>query len=626
MIRMPHFRFTTPERHIYRRLPPQKPSDWATENLIVPDGPYAGSRFRRDVAPYSVGIMDTWAEPSVEEAIVCGAPQTGKTLLTYACLSYAIARRPGPRMLSMPDDPSIAKVVEAKLKPLFRRSAPVRRLLRKFRSGAVLFRDGTALHLASAQSPSQRASISIQDLFMDEEDLYKQFAGAGVPVIDLIERTRSYSHKRKVLRVSKPVGGEESSVWTAIHDADELRHYEVRCPACSEFQPMAEEGLVSVPPSEDPSRIKREALARYKCQCCGYLWTDHMRDVAVAAGRWRCNEPVARPRRVGFHLPAILSRAVGLSEILAAKLKAEATDNPDVKQAYANGMWAEPYRPVVRETKESAILALRDAALPARFIPRGYVALTAGIDMQKHGFWFTVCAWSPALECAVIDYGRLRDWDDVAALMWETTYEQEDGQPLPIWRAGLDTGGGKTDADVLTRTEEAYAFLRSQPQGRIHATKGASGSRHTPVSWTVLDKMPRTRAAIAGGLTLYLLDTAYFKSLVSARLHPEAKHPLRLHAEVEESFASQLAAERQVRGRDGQLKWERTSRENHYLDCTCINFACAHASWTTSLQVLASRIADPGEAPANAPREDKPETTTGPMQRPVSWLESRKNL
>ncbi|MBU1229539.1 MAG: phage terminase large subunit family protein [Proteobacteria bacterium] len=586
------FRFTSPERHIFRRLPPQKPSDWAAEHLIVPDGPGAGGRWRRDVAPYAVGIMDTWAEPSVEEVLVCGTPQSGKTLIMYACLGYCVARRPGPRMLSMPDDPALAKVLEAKLKPLFRRTRPVARLLRKFRSGAILFRDGTALHLASAQSPSQRASISIQDLFMDEEDLYKQFAGAGVPVVDLMERTRQYRHKRKILRVSKPVGGEESSIWTAVHAADELRHFEVRCPACSEFQPMAEEGLVCLTESPsskqtDTQRIKREGLGRYKCQCCGYLWTDHMRDVAVAAGRWRSTEPVARPRSVGFHLPAILSRAVSLSEILADKLAAEATDSPDVKQAYANGMWAEPYRPVVRETKESAILALRDPELPARTIPAGYVALTAGIDMQKHGFWFLVCAWTPGLECAVIDYGRLRDWEDVARLVWHTAYAQESGGPaLPVWRAGLDTGGGKTDEDLLTRTEEAYAFIRRQPPNRVFATKGASRQMLTPVAWNVLDKMPRSRAPIPGGLTLYSLDPNYFKSLVHARLQADARQPLRLHRDCEESLAQQLAAERQVRSRSGQVSWERVHRDNHYLDCACLNFAAAHASWTPSLELL----------------------------------------
>jgi len=624
---MATFRFTPGERHIFRRRPKQSPSAWAAEQLIVPDGPHSGSRWRRDFAPYAPGIMDTWAEPWVEEVRVCGTPQSGKTMLLYACMGYAIDRRPGPRMLSMPDDPSIAKVVEAKLKPLFRRTPPVRRLLRKFRSGGVFFRDGTALHLASAQSPSQRASISIQDLFMDEEDLYKQFAGQGVPVVDLLERTRSYAHKRKILRVSKPVGGEDSSIWTAINDADELRHYEARCPACSTFQRLEASGLVCASATADPQKVKREKLARYKCSGCGFLWTDHMRNVAVLAGRWVAVESVPRPKSVGFHLPSILSRSVSLSEILCEKMKAEASDDPDAKQAYVNGYWALPYNPVVRETKESEILKLVDRTLPARVVPSGYVALTCGIDMQKWGFWFRVDAWTPGLECAMIDYGRLRDWSDVYSLIWETTYEREDGAPIPLWRAGLDTGGGKTDEDLLTRTEEAYQFVRQHGAGRLFATKGASRQMLTPVSASVMDKMPRSRSAIPGGLWLYMLDTNYFKGLVHARMAVDANQRVRFHAETDESFAKQMSAERQVRERGGTVRWERVHRENHYLDCSCISMACAHASWTPSLQMLASRIAAPDEMQRPSPPRDEQAEESGPnMPRPLSWLQSRKAL
>jgi len=607
---MSTFRFTPGERHIYHRLPKQSPSAWAAEHLIVPDGPSAGSRWRREVTPYTVGIMDAWAEPWVEEVRVCGTPQSGKTMLLYACMGYAIDRRPGPRMLAMPDDPAIAKMLEAKLKPLFRRTAPVRRLLRKFRSGGVFFRDGTALHLASAQSPSQRASISIQDLFLDEEDLYKQFAGQGVPVVDLIERTRQYRHKRKILRVSKPIGGEDSSIWiAATKQADELRHYEARCPACSAFQRLEEPGLVCTATTTDPQRIKRDGLARYKCAACGYLWTDHMRDVAVSAGRWRAEASVPRPKTVGFHLPAILSRAVSLSEILAEKTRADASDDPDAKQAYVNGYWAKPYTPVVEETDEQKILTLRDAALPPRVVPPGFIALTAGIDMQKHGFWFLACAWTAALECFILDYGRLTDFGDVYSLVWETLYPQASGQPLPLWRAVIDTGGTKTDVDLLTRTEECYQFVRQNGGGRLFASKGASHQQIVPVKWSVVDKMPRTHAAIPGGLQLFTLDTAHFKGLASARLKPTARQPIILHAEAEATLAQQLSAERLVRGRGGAHTWEQIRKDNHYFDCLCMNFAAVNAAWTPSLQWLAEQT-ELAKQSAAAPQAQPSTTST----------------
>ena len=482
---MPSIRFTPGERHVFRRRAHIPLSVWAARNLIVKDGPYAGGRYRRDVNPYLAGIMDTWSMPGVKEVAVCGSAQTGKTLVMHAALAYCIDMRPGPRMLAMQDDDAIGKVVANKLVPMFRASPPVRAQLGKVRNTRISFRDGTNLFMASAQSQGQRASISIQDLFLDEEALYKQIAGQGVPVEEFRERTRSYEHKRKILRVSKPIGGDECSIVQALEECDEVRHYFVRCPACGSYQIMTEEGLVMTEKTASPQEVERRKLGRYKCSICKFLWSDHLRDQAVARGRWEAENPVPSPRRIGFHLPAILSKAVSLSEIMAAKMRAEASDSPVVKQQYANGMWAMPFRAVELETTEDLILQHRDPDLEPLKVPGDAVALTAGIDVQKRGFWYVVKAWRPDLSSAVIDYGRLTDWDSVHALM-ETRYDYEDNSPnagksLAIWRAGIDSGGTRTDEDVVSRTEEVYTFVRRHGAGRLFACKGASHESHTPV-------------------------------------------------------------------------------------------------------------------------------------------------
>ena len=64
MERVLAFHFTDGERHIFRKRPRVRLSDWAASNVIVKDGPYAGGRYRKDVNPYLVGILDTWALPT----------------------------------------------------------------------------------------------------------------------------------------------------------------------------------------------------------------------------------------------------------------------------------------------------------------------------------------------------------------------------------------------------------------------------------------------------------------------------------------------------------------------------------------------------------------------------------
>ena len=628
------FRFTGAERGIFRKRERIPVSLWASRNLVVPDGPYAGGRFRLDVNPYLGEIMDTWAKPWVEEVVTCGSPQTGKTLVMYACIGYSLDMRPGPKMLAMPDEENLAKVRDGKLKPLISKSGTLRALRIRDTRSKLVFLSGV-LYLASAQSPAQRASISIMDLFLDEEDLYRQVAGQGVPVLDFQERTRSYSYKSKIMRVSKPVGDEGSSICRAIarredggyEYVDELRRFEARCPSCREYQILVEDGLVCEG-SSDPAEIERRRLARYKCRHCGYRWTDYSRDRAVAAGRWVAEIPVERPRKVGFHLPGILSSSVSMSRILADKLRAEASDSPDLVQAYHNGWWAAPYRAAQIEPEKNALLALREPGLQGRVVPREALALTCGIDMQKRSFYFTVWAWALGLRSWLIDYGRLRDFEDVLALAYETTYRREGGGELPIWRSGLDTGGGRTDPGELTRTEEAYAFLRTYGGPRLCGCKGLSRPSPTPVRFTVIDRMPKSHKPIPGGLTLHLLDVSYLKSLVFGRLSPDARQPARLYELTErggvwepdehEDFIRQMTAERLVRRRDGKMVWERLRKDNHYLDATVLAHACADGSWSPSLQYVLQREAELSIATAT-PGQDQPQDQPW-VPRHANWI------
>jgi phage terminase large subunit GpA-like protein len=312
-------------------------------------------------------------------------------------------------------------------------------------------------------------------------------------------------------------------------------------------------------------------------------------------------EEVRSPRAVGFHVPAVLARSVSLSALLARRMAAEASDDPAVKMQFANDDLGIPHTPVEVQTDETRVLSLREAWLPPRAVPQGAVAVTCGIDMQKRGFWFLVRAWMPNLSSFVIDYGTLEDWDQVRALVFDTHYPvlapggvpdcdpDADipphcltGELMPVWRAGLDTGGTDTDG-VFTRTEEAYMWVRANGGGVVHACKGASHAQTANVRRVIRERMPHNGRPIPGGLPLYLLDTGTIKTVEFSRmLNPENTQPLRLHAGCGQDLAEHLSSERQVR-RGARLAWERKGGPNHLLDCLMLSGACADATWTPSL-------------------------------------------
>ena len=582
------FRLTEGERHIFRKRERLRVSDWAVRNIIVQDGPYAGSRLRLDVSRYLVGMMDAFGDPHVEEIICCGGHQLGKTLFEYICLGYSVDNWPGTKMLAMPSDEMLARVEGEKLKPLLMKSPGLRKHVIKHTASHFRLLDGSSLFLSSAASPSQRASITVKHLFLDEEDQYKIEAGKGLPVEEFKGRTRSYSFSRKIVRVSKPVGDESSSIWRGMMEADELRVYEARCPACGSYQEMKHHQVVVMGGEKDPRTIVREKLGRYRCEGCKYEWSDHARDNAVAAGRWRAKRPVDKPRVVGFHLPALLSHAVSLSEIAAKRITAKRSGSHDLRMDYYNGDLARPCLPVVMEAPPDAVLSLVDQTLPPRTVPAGAAFLTAGVDTQLRGYWFLVAAWSSNLDtCWVIDYGQLPDHDSVRSLAFLTRYPVEGGGDMPVHRTAQDTGGGEGEYGSVSMTERAYQHILSCPPGRLYAVKGAPKTFERRVIPKTIGKLPTSKMPIPGGLNVYFLDTGWYKSLIHGAMRQEMDkaQALVLHNECGQDLADHLTSERQVL-RKGRLAWEKQRKANHLLDCLMGAWAAASPEWAPSLQGL----------------------------------------
>ena len=629
------FTFTGAERRLFANREILPGSVWASRHLIVQDGLYAGSPMRLDVAPFLSGPLDVFTTPGVQETIICGSLQVGKTLILNACLGWCMDYRPGIKMVTLPTKQTIEKVARLKLHPLLKGSPVLRRMVDKYLAFSIKLKDGTSILMASAETPSDRASITVQDLVVDEEDLYGA-GGLSNPLEDFKGRTTSYGDYAKIVRGCQIKGGEESSIWRGItREAEILFCYEVQCPACRRRH-LPEVDKIVVPCGEkDPRLIRARRLARYGC-ACNYHWSDHIRDLAVANGGWQpyrytpdtgfvrmeglpgLQELLGRwqsgkedpPKSVGFHIPAIISRFVSLSHIAARRLSSAEADDPDALRQYYNDDLALPYTPVEMQTDAEKLLDRVDKGLPPGVVPHGAVALTCGIDTQKRGFYYTVLAWMPNLTSYVVDYGQLASFADVHRLVYDACYPvlasgadttgiatpeavaalRVSGSPLltgelmPIWRAGIDSGGGDTDDGVYTRTEEVYLWVRANSGGLVFACKGASRAQVAPVRRTIVDRLPRSGKPLKrGGLTLFILDTDHLKRVVFKRLlDDEARTKLHFHCATNAAFTEQIAAEKLMR-KGQKMVWERVRKDNHYLDCVVLATACADASWTPSL-------------------------------------------
>jgi hypothetical protein len=88
------FRFTDPERRVFKAKEKPTVSQWAEKHRIVAKGPVPGPWFNQ--LSYLVEPLDTCNQPWARKTYLCFAPQTSQTSVAINCLLYAIDQDPGP--------------------------------------------------------------------------------------------------------------------------------------------------------------------------------------------------------------------------------------------------------------------------------------------------------------------------------------------------------------------------------------------------------------------------------------------------------------------------------------------------------------------------------------------------
>ena len=578
--------WTDGEKEIWQRKPAVSVSQWAVKNRVVIRGPKQGP-WSNDFAPYAVGAMDLFNEPYVQKIVLKWAPQTIKTSTAINMLMYAIDYDPDDALYVMPDEKNAKKLARKQIIPTLKGSPAIARLISPrfddVTAAHVSFQNGMDLDLAWATSAAELASNAYRYLFLDETGKWPALAGREGDPLYLAEiRTTAYPHTKKIVIFSSP-NEETDAISRAESECDQHWVYLAKCPACGHEQQMRFRHYVW-PEGASYKTIRRQKLARYQCEHCPMTWTDHLRNRAVAAGRWHIElgAEIARPQSVSLHLPVYYSPLVSLSDSVAAYLQGK-TDRAKMK-IFVTQHKAQEWKEVIEKPEESRILKARCELAP-QTVPEEAIALSCGIDVQKYGFWFAVRAWARDFSSWLIHYGQLPRWPDVEALLFESSYPVAGSdQRMRIWRCAMDTGGGGKYQD-MTMTEETYWWIRKNGVGRgcrVYATKGSSrpliGKVHLNKP---LDRTPSGKP-LPGGLQLFTLDTEKLKDMVHYRLNNAAENGPQaayLHKETGQDYVRQLTAEEKRRDRKGHEEWIQIRADNHLLDCECLSQVVVDPEW-----------------------------------------------
>lgn len=560
-----------------------RPSEWARENLVIPDGPLEGELWDPSLTPQLIEILDCLGpdDPCTRVSVRKSA-QVGFTQVGIAWLGSIIDNTPAKTLVVFPtievgDDFNSEKfhpTLEA-TRCLKQRVAETRsRSARASTSRKKRFPGGT-ITITGANSSADLRSKTVKFGFADEIDdwpldLNKQ----GDPMEMFDARFRAFLRVGgyKKLEGSTPTIKGISRI-DAAFEAGDQRYWHVTCPHCGEEQRLEFKHL------KFEKTVPHNAF--YECQRNGCRIEASDRDAMVRGGRWVATMP-GPGRHPSFHLDTLTSLLVTWDHVAAKWIDAQG--DPKKLKTFVN-LWLGESWEERGEAPEWERLYARRETYSLRTVLLGGLVITCAVDVQMKGLFYEVVAWGVGKECWSIDTGFLPgDTSDADSPAWralaevyERRYPDAYGNAWPIDLLAVDSG---------YNTNAVKWWCRGRPKAMV--IKGEDGWGRPPLGTPTKQDIDYGGKKLRRGAVMWPVGTWPLKAEVYALLRKPgvregADHdpPGYCHfteALHDEGYFKQLTAEyvadEVTRGRTVKV-WKATG-ENHFLDCRVYNLALAY--------------------------------------------------
>ncbi len=592
-------------------------SQWADQNRVLSAVTSAEpGRWKTGRVPYLEEIMDAFSDPFVEEITVMSASQVGKTESMLNMLGYVIDQDPGPTLVVMPREDDAKGLSSDRVLPMIKDSYALREHLPVLSDdiSKLEYRlNRMFLYFAGSNSPADLASRPIRYLFLDEIDKYPKFSGNEADPVKLaMERQKTFWNK-KTVKVSTPTT-RQGYIFREFELSDK-RRFHVPCPHCSKYQILVLGQIKWLEGKDAPERIKNERLAWYECYHCKNRIEDYHKNKMLSFGKWVCEGSQIdtsgnikggnfKSKHRGYWITSLYSPWLTWSDIACEFLRSK--DYIELLMNFVNSWLAEVWEEKTSKTKpeELAELALD---YPREIVPVGVRVLTAGVDVQKDHFYISIRGWGYSQESWLILATRVETWEDVIHVVFKTAYPSEVKNigPFDVRLTCIDSGH---------RTSEVYEVCREW-QDIARPIKGQQHLSGNPFKVNNIDKFPETGRVIPGGLSLWHIDTSYFKDKVTRLVQntkmgsPSGWH---LYQGIHEEYLKQFCSEQKIIIRDRKKgkateEWRPVSAHaaTHFLDTEIYATAAAEMLRLFSLPL----------------EETKPVNTSKEQKRTDPWIE-----
>jgi phage terminase large subunit GpA-like protein len=564
-------------------------SEWAdARRMLSPKASSEHGPWRTSRTPYLRRPMDDLSITSiVNEVVLVFGSQLGKSESLNNWIGYTMDVAPGPALFVQPTIDLAKRYSKMRIAPMIEATPSLRDKVRTPRErdsgNTVLMKEypGGLTILGGANAASGLASMPIRFLAGDEIDRWPLSVDEeGSPIGIVTARTRTFGSTKKHAWTSTPTVYGRSAIWAKWEDSNQ-QVLKLPCPHCGHRQTIEWERIrYDTKDPKLPTALSRPPVLI--CEECGTGIEEDAKSWWYDPTVWQDNwwEALNPESKIhGYHLNSFYSPLGWFSWTDAVTEYEKKKDSPLELQTWMNTVcalcWMEQ-----GEAPSWENLYRRRERYPLGIVPSGGMILTAGCDVQGNRLEVEIVAWGPDLRSWSVEYLILEGntstiqtdpnvpcpWRELAKLL-SKEWPCESGGTLPLTRLAVDSGD---------QTQTVYAWVRSQHDSRVMATKGMDTTTTIvglpkPQDVTIRGKM------IKGGVKVWPLGSSVGKRELYGWLRIEetfdGENPPRgwCHfPEYSEDYFKGLTAEqlvcKTVKGFP-KWTWEKTRTRNEPLDC-----------------------------------------------------------
>lgn len=605
---------------------------FAEQEITIPDGPFAGRRFRCDRQPFTGLLFDAIDSGKWNRFVTTGPTQSGKTLASWVIpVLYHLFEIGEKVIVSAPKVETVADKWTEDLRPAIEASQNFRRFLPLKGQGSrdaakldkIRFTNGAVLKvMGGGGSDKNRAAFTSRVVVITETDGMDESGGTSREadkITQLEHRTDAYGERKRIY-MECTVSTEEGRTWREYQNGTASKII-LPCPKCGAWVTPERENLDGWRDAESQPDARQKS--QFACPECGDAWTEPERVQANQGCRLlhRGQEVAPEGEIVGVPVPTEtlgfrwsaannLFRTAGDAGVIEWS-GARAEDEENAEKELRQFVWAIPYDPPrmeMADLSEKAI-ASRCSDLPRGHVPDDRLCVTLGCDVGQYLLHWRATAWrSEGGGGQIIDYGEievpsrsmvadrailmaLRQLRDMAEAGWITPQKEL----VSIDRALVDAhwkttvvksfcaeSGAKWCASIGFGRNEYHESNRTGTYGKDKRKGKSTGA----IVQLVGERYHAAKLKGERHLT-WEFDADYWKSKTHERFSCPTSDaaavvlPKALTAMEHWGFAKHITAEKLVEeyvpGQGAVQKWERPyNRPNHLLDASVLDTIAGH--------------------------------------------------